>query len=76
MTAPVARNSLHDGMAAARIEGYSWPEINNFVADRRATSAQAGYSDAEVREHLGLANPAGLDDRLQNMMQGNLVSGE
>lgn len=66
------QNALHDGMAAARIAGYSWPEINQFVAGRNAASAQAGYSAEEVQQHLGLGDPNTLNDRLQSMMQSNL----
>ena len=68
------QNDLHDGMAAARIGGYSWPEINQFVADRQQASQAAGYSPAEVRQHQGLGEPDALNDRLRTMMQHNLNS--
>lgn len=68
------QNDLHDGMAAARIAGYSWPEINQFVSGRQAASAQAGYADADVRQHLGLAEPAPLNDRLRDMMTRNIAA--
>jgi hypothetical protein len=68
------QNDLHDGMAAGRIAGYSWPEINQFVAERHQASAAAGYSDAEVRQTQGLGEPSQLNDRLRTMMQHNLNS--
>lgn len=68
------QNSLHDGMAAARIAGYSWPEINSFVTSRQQVSAAAGYTDSEVRQQQGLGEPAQLNDRLRASMQRNMAS--
>jgi hypothetical protein len=67
------QNDLHDGMAAARIAGYSWPEINQFVAGRQDAAAQVGYTPEEIQQHFGLAAPAGLNDRLRNSIQRNLA---
>lgn len=70
------QNDLHDGMTAARIAGYSWPEIHQYVADRQAASQAVGYSDAELRQHLGLGDPGMLNDRLTLAMQHNLAEND
>ena len=68
------QNDLHDGMAAARIAGYSWPEIKSFVADRHDASQVAGYDPAEVRSHLGLGDPSELNSRLRTAFTRNLAN--
>lgn len=70
------QNDLHDGMAAARIAGYSWPEIHQYIADRQAASQAVGYSDAQLRQHMGLGDPAALNDRLTLAMQHNLAEND
>ena len=68
------QNDLHDGMAAARIAGYSWPEIKSFVAGRHDASQAAGYDPAEVRAHLGLGDPGELNSRLRTAFTRNLAN--
>lgn len=59
------QNQLHDGMAAARIAGYSWPEINDFISGRMQASAGADYHPDEIRNFLGLGSPQDTADRLR-----------
>lgn len=69
------QNQLHDGMTAARIAGYSWPEINDFVSGRMNASAGVGYHPDEIRSYLGLGSPADTEERLRALFLRN-VSGD
>jgi hypothetical protein len=68
------RNALHDGMAAARIAGYPWQEINQFTADRRDASLSVGYSHSDVNAFLGIGSPDDLNDRLRQTLHRNIAA--
>src|SRR5208283_3341551 len=41
----------------ARLEGYSWPEIDGHVANVRQTAEQFGYDQKDVDAQLGYKDP-------------------
>lgn len=45
---------IYDQMSKARAAGYSWDEINGYVAQQRTAAKQAGYSDEEINSYLGI----------------------
>ncbi len=50
---PDYQGSLEESRAA----GYSWPEIQNHVSAGTLAAADAGYSQGEIDQHLGFADP-------------------
>ena len=50
---------------AARLEGYTWPEIDGHIAQARQTADQFGYPPEAVDEHLGYQDPDRLSHDLQ-----------
>lgn len=55
---------VFDQMAQARSEGYSWADIQGFLAEKTAQARAAGYTDPEIATHLGYDDPKPMDDRL------------
>lgn len=51
--------TVYDQASKARAAGYSWNEINDFLANGRAEAIKAGYTNEEVNDHLGLPPTTG-----------------
>ena len=49
---------------AARLEGYTWPEIDGHIAQARQTADAFGYSQQQVDDHLGYRDPSPLIGKL------------
>ena len=49
---------------AARLEGYTWPEIDGHIAQARKTADAFGYTQQQVDDHLGYRDPSPLQDKL------------
>lgn len=62
---PPKATPFYDRQIEARTAGYTWPEINDHIADRTTAALAAGYTEGEVRGYLGLPDPGALQDRLQ-----------
>jgi len=70
-------NSLTDSMAAARLAGHSWSDINSFVTDKMDQSKRgAGYSHENVHDYLGLGSPSLLNERLTGVLRQNMANPE
>jgi hypothetical protein len=68
-------NPLVDAMAAARLQGHDWNDINSFVADRMDVSKRgAGYTQDEVHDFLGVGSPSQLNERLTGAIRGNIAN--
>src|SRR5580693_1403877 len=57
--APSAPPAIGDGMIEARLNGYSWPEIDQHTANFQQAAAQAGYTQDQIDQQVG--QPAPLD---------------
>lgn len=55
---------LQEQQTSARLSGYTWDDIQNHLSDRTSEALSAGYSQREIDDHLGLPDPAPLQDKL------------
>ena len=46
---------IDDGSIEARLNGYSWDEIDGHLADSTDAALAAGYTPPEINDHLGFA---------------------
>ena len=68
-------NILTDSMAAARLAGHSWNDINEFVSNKMQMSTHgAGYDKNEVHDYLGLGSPQQLNYRLSGILRNNMAN--
>ena len=50
---PAPPLKVHDAGIQARLNGYSWPDINEFQNQKHAEASSVGYTPSEIDEHLG-----------------------
>src|SRR5229473_3073257 len=50
-------------LETARTAGWSWGDIFGHIGAATLTAANAGYSQREIDDHLGFADPAGFEYR-------------
>lgn len=59
--------TAHTNMAAARMAGYGWDEINGHLADATDQAKAVGYTQPEIDAHLGYAGDGALSSRLSTL---------
>jgi hypothetical protein len=62
--------------AAARMEGYTWPEINDHVTAGLMTATEQGYTPREVDEFLGRGTPEDGAQRMEGEWQSRIAQDE
>lgn len=70
-SAPLPSTKAQQFTSKARAAGYSWDEINTFMAQKRSAAKAAGYSDTEINAFLGATDPAPAVASMREQMQAN-----
>lgn len=55
----------HEDLTTARLNGYSWQDIDSDLARRSAAAYGVGYTQPEIDSHLGYIEPRGLQTDLE-----------
>ena len=55
---------VHQAMSKARLDGYSWGDIDSYLGDKQGHAVDEGYYPQEINEYLGYSDPQRLRDRL------------
>lgn len=66
------RNQTHDAMSDARNAGYSWSDINSYIAGKKQAALDSGDDISAAQAQMGLGDPNALNQRLSQMAQMNM----
>ena len=62
----------NDRLLDARLSGYDWPEIDNYLSERSGAAFAEGYDQRDVNDYLGVAAPEALQYRLDTDWRSRL----
>lgn len=65
-----------DAPLLARMNGHEWPDINEYLNQQHAQAESFGYTDGEIRQHMGYHAPEVLSGGLYQSVSDTMATAE